>query len=62
MRDDDDDRPKPKSLVQKANLDPLSIGQLNDYIAELETEIARARADITKKQSVRGAADAAFKR
>ena len=62
MRDDDDDRPKPKGLVQKANLDPLSVGQLNDYIAELEAEIARARADIAKKQSVRGAADSVFKR
>lgn len=59
---DDDELPKPKTLVQKANLDPLSIGQLNDYIAELETEIARARADIARKQSVRGAADSVFKR
>lgn len=62
MREEDDDLPKPKSLVQKANLDPLSVGQLKDYIAELEAEIARARADIAKKQSVRGAADAVFKR
>ena len=28
MREDDDDRPKPKSLVLKPNLDPLSVGQL----------------------------------
>jgi uncharacterized small protein (DUF1192 family) len=59
---EDDDLPKPKSLVAKANLDPLSVGQLEDYIAELEAEIDRARADIAKKQSVRGAADAVFKR
>lgn len=59
---DDEDRPRPRSLVQKPNLDPLSIAQLNAYIAELEAEIARARADIAKKQAVRGAADAIFKR
>ena len=59
---EDDDLPKPKGLVQKANLDPLSVGQLEDSIAELEAEIVRARADIAKKQSVRGAADAVFKR
>ena len=59
---EDDDLPKPKSLVPKANLDPLSVGQLEDYIAELEAEIARARTDIAKKQTVRGAADAVFKR
>ena len=62
MREDDDDRSKPKSLVQKANLDPLSVGQLHDYVAELEAEIDRVRADIAKKERVRGAADAAFKR
>jgi uncharacterized small protein (DUF1192 family) len=59
---DDDELPRPKRLVQKANLDPLSIGQLNEYIAELEAEIARARADIARKQAVRGAADSVFKR
>jgi uncharacterized small protein (DUF1192 family) len=59
---DDDELPRPKSLVQKANLDPMSVGQLNDYIAELEAEIARARADIARKQAVRGAADSVFKR
>lgn len=59
---DDEDRPRLQSLVLKPNLDPLSVAQLDNYIAELEAEIARARADIAKKQALRGAADAVFKR
>ncbi|WP_029008947.1 DUF1192 domain-containing protein [Azospirillum halopraeferens] len=40
----------------------LSVAELNDYIAELEAEIARARAAIDAKQSHKNAAEALFKR
>ncbi len=49
-------KPKPK------NLDPLSIDELNDYIAELEAEIARVKADIAKKSAHLSAAAAFFKK
>lgn len=49
-------KPKPK------NLDPLSIDELNDYIAELEAEIARVEQDIAKKSAHLSAAAAFFKK
>jgi uncharacterized small protein (DUF1192 family) len=49
-------RPQPK------NLEPMSIGELETYIGDLEAEIARARMAIEKKRSIRGGADALFKR
>lgn len=49
-------KPKPK------NLDPLSIDELNDYIAELEAEIARVKQDIAKKSAHLSAAAAFFKK
>jgi|TARA_B100002003_G_C13615379_1_gene316065 uncharacterized small protein (DUF1192 family) len=45
----------------KPDLQVMSVEQLQDYIAEMETEIARVRAAIDGKQSARGAADAVFK-
>ncbi len=45
----------------KLDLQLMSVEQLQDYIAEMETEIARVRAAIADKQSARGAADAVFK-
>ncbi len=44
------------------DLKPMSIGELQTYITELEAEIARARGEIQSKESVRGAAEAFFKR
>ncbi len=49
-------KPKPK------NLDPLSIDELNDYIAELEAEIARVKQEIAKKSAHLSAAAAFFKK
>jgi uncharacterized small protein (DUF1192 family) len=48
--------PKPKDLTL------LGIAELEEYIAGLEAEIARARAEIAAKQSHRGGAEALFKR
>ena len=46
-----------KKAPTPVNLDPLSIEELNDYIAALEAEIARVKAKIaTKKSHLAGAA------
>jgi len=39
----------------------MSIEALNEYIAGLEAEIERARAEIAKKQNSRAAAESVFK-
>jgi len=49
-------KPKPKDL------DAMSIEELNDYIADMEGEIARVRAKIAAKKSHAGAAAAFFKK
>ncbi len=61
MSGDDDDLPRHRKLPPK-DLTPLSIGELEDYIAGLNDEIARARAAIEAKQRHRGGADSLFKR
>ena len=47
---------KPKDLTL------LGIAELEEYIAGLDSEIARARAEIAAKQKQRSGADALFKR
>ncbi len=49
-------QPKPK------NLDELSIEALNEYIAELETEISRVREVIATKELARNGAESVFKK
>lgn len=49
-------KPKPKDLTL------LGIAELEQYIAGLEAEIARARAEIAAKQKQRTGAEALFKR
>ena len=60
-REDDDELPQHRKLPPK-DLTPLSVAELNDYIAGLEAEIARTRAAISAKQSHRVGADSLFKR
>lgn len=43
------------------DLDVMGLEQLNDYIAGLEAEIARARDAIARKTTARSAAEAFFK-
>ena len=58
----DEDEPKPKlRRVTPIPLDPLGVGELRDYIAELQAEIARAEAAIARKQDHRGVADSFFR-
>jgi uncharacterized small protein (DUF1192 family) len=49
-------KPKPKDLTL------MGIAELEEYIAGLEGEIARARAEIASKQRQRSGAEALFKR
>lgn len=57
----DEPADKPK-LVEKRNLDPLSLEELTSYIAELQAEIARAQAAIEAKSRHRAGAEALFRR
>lgn len=65
-RHDDDltPPPPPLPLVRSTVLDlePMSVEALTAYIADLEAEIARARAAIARKGGVRSAAEALFKK
>ena len=47
---------------QPRDLSLMGIAELEAYIAELENEIARVRADITAKLGQRRGAEALFKR
>ncbi|MBP2230687.1 uncharacterized small protein (DUF1192 family) [Azospirillum agricola] len=49
-------KPAPKDL------NVLGVAELNDYIAGLEAEIARARAAIAAKQAQKSAAEAFFRK
>jgi len=60
MQDDDEPGPKPRRL-QEVRLEPLAVAELEDYIGELRAEILRVEAEIGRKRSHRGAADAFFK-
>lgn len=57
-----DDLPKkPKAdMVIGENLDAISVAELEHRIKLLDSEIARIRAEIAKKQASRDAADAFF--
>jgi len=52
-------RRKPAQLKP---LDSWSVGELEEYIANLEAEIARARAMIAAKQAHRAGLDGLFKK
>ncbi|HEX9648004.1 MAG TPA: DUF1192 domain-containing protein [Alphaproteobacteria bacterium] len=58
---DDDDRPARPARTIPRNLDKMSIAALEDYIAELEGEIARVRQDISAKQRLQSEAEKVFK-
>ncbi|BAE51482.1 hypothetical protein amb2678 [Paramagnetospirillum magneticum AMB-1] len=59
--DTDDLEPRNKPQGMK-NLDPMSIEELKDYIADLQAEIVRAQEAIGRKQAVKAGAEAFFKR
>ena len=58
----DDEEPARPARLEKIPLDPLGIAELQDYIAQLRAEIARAEAAIAAKSGHRSAADAYFRK
>ena len=61
MRDEEEIRPKSHVLVGRPPLDPLSVEDLQAYIADLHAEISRAEAAIAKKRGAKGDAERFFK-
>jgi len=59
---DEEDLEPLRATPKPRDLDPMSIEQLNDYIAEMEAEIERVRAEIARKQAHLGAAEALFRK
>ena len=58
--DEDDLKPRAATPEQK-KLEMMSIEALHQYVAELEAEIARAKATIAAKGEARTAADSFFR-
>jgi uncharacterized small protein (DUF1192 family) len=58
---DDDELPRRKP-APPTDLSLWGIAELEEYIAGLEAEIARARAEIDQKRQHRGGAEALFRR
>lgn len=58
---DTDDLEPPRKKSPPKDLSRMSIGDLKDYIAELQAEIARAEAAIANKDKARAGAAAFFK-
>ncbi len=61
MMEEDDLAPRAQKPEPK-KLELMSIEALNEYIAELEAEIARARETIAEKEAARTGADAVFRK
>lgn len=59
---EEDDSAPAKSAARLRDLDGMSIEELEDYIAELEAEIARVRADIDRKTRHRAGVEGLFGR
>jgi uncharacterized small protein (DUF1192 family) len=59
--DMDELEPRRKPVPLKP-LEPLSVGELEEYIASLEAEIARVKSAIAAKQSHRAGLDSLFKK
>ena len=59
---EDEDLAAQKLPPKKKDLAPLSLAELEDYIAAMEDEIARVREAITAKRKQRGGAESLFRR
>lgn len=57
----DEERPKPKTEDFPRNLDRLSVDDLQEYVSQLEAEIARVKSDMKNKKDSSNAAAAFFK-
>jgi uncharacterized small protein (DUF1192 family) len=59
--DEDEVRPAPAVSIGR-DLRTLSVADLEAYVEALRGEIERVRAEIARRQDVRGAAEALFRR
>jgi len=59
---DEEDLLPQRQSKKPRDLSPMGIAELEDYIAAMESEIARARVEIAQKRKQRGGAEAVFKR
>ncbi|WP_137123852.1 DUF1192 domain-containing protein [Roseomonas sp. HF4] len=59
---DADNLPRRRQVLEKPRFDGWDVAQLEDYIAELRAEIARAEAGIAARQGHRAAAEAFFRK
>jgi uncharacterized small protein (DUF1192 family) len=59
---DEDDLDPRRKLPKPKDLTPLSIAELENYIAAMEGEILRIREAIAAKRQQRGGAEQLFKR
>ncbi|UCH75646.1 MAG: DUF1192 domain-containing protein [Rhodospirillales bacterium] len=59
---DDEELPPQARQPDLKNLEIMSVEALEDYIGELEAEIARVRAEIAKKQQAKSAAESVFRK
>jgi len=58
---DADDLPR-NAPKPKRDLDPMSVDELHAYIAEMQAEIERVRAEIEKKETYRTGVESLFKK
>jgi uncharacterized small protein (DUF1192 family) len=59
---DADNLPRRRQALEKPRFDGWDVAQLQDYIAELRAEIARAEDGIAARQGHRAAAEAFFRK
>ncbi|CCQ74067.1 DUF1192 domain-containing protein [Magnetospira sp. QH-2] len=59
--DTDDLEPKRPTLAAAPDLSEMSVEALEEYIGDLNAEIERCRAAITRKEAAREGADSVFK-
>jgi uncharacterized small protein (DUF1192 family) len=59
---DPEDLPRRRQVLEKPRFDGWDVAQLQDYIAELRAEIARAEDGIAARQGHRAAAEAFFRK
>jgi uncharacterized small protein (DUF1192 family) len=59
---EDEDLAAQKQPPKKKDLTPLSIAELENYVAAMEEEILRVREAIAAKRKQRGGAESLFKR
>lgn len=62
MREDEEEPRREPAAGIGRDLRTLSVSDLEGYIAALEGEIERVRAELARRRDVRGAAEALFRR